>query len=117
MTNQELTSLRDGRRAPRFPTKLKALLRFGHRRVPIVIADISRTGAMVFGAKLPPRGARVMLLAQGLEVVATIIWSDSESCGLNFHGTVDPLAIVRDNMAQFAWLKRRPSEPSEPVAA
>ena len=111
VTKPNLTSLRDERRAPRFPTRLKAVLRIGQQRLPIVIGDISRTGAMILGAGLPGKGERVALIAQGLEATATVMWQDEVGCGLNFHNTVDPLAIVRDNLAQFAWLKRRPSEP------
>lgn len=117
MTKSNLTSPRDERRAPRFPTKLKAVLRIGQRRLPVIIGDISRTGAMLLGARLPRKGERVALIAQGLEVAATVMWQDEVGCGLNFHAMVDPLAVVRDNLAQFAWLKRPPNEPSAPAAA
>jgi hypothetical protein len=112
---QPLTSLRDSRSAPRFPTKLEAILRVGQNRVPIVIGDISSTGAMVCGAMLPLRGQRVALVARGLEVRATVVWSDDQSCGLSFHAPVNPLAVVRENLAQFAWLKQRKTDPPEPA--
>jgi hypothetical protein len=116
VNKQNLASLRDSRNAPRFPTKVEAVLRIGHRRVPIVIGDISRTGAMIYGVRLPPRGERVALLAEGLEVRATIVWSGKDSCGLSFHAAVDPLAVVRENLAQFAWLKQRKSDPADTAA-
>jgi hypothetical protein len=106
--------LRDSRSAPRFPTKLDAILRVGRERVPIVIGDISRTGAMICGPMLPLRGQRVALVARGLEVNATVVWSDDQSCGLSFHDAVDPLAVVRENLAQFAWLKQRKGDPRDP---
>jgi hypothetical protein len=105
--------LRDSRDSPRFPTKVQAILRVGDERVPIVIGDISRTGAMICGAFLPPRGRRVALVARGLEVTATVVWSGHDSCGLSFHAAVDPLAVVRENLAQFAWLQRRKADPPE----
>ena len=80
--------------------------------MPIVIGDLSRTGAMICGPMLPLRGQRVALVARGLEVAATVVWSAEESCGLSFHAPIDPLAVVRDNLAQFAWLKHRKTEPS-----
>lgn len=107
MTKPSLSSLRDSRNAPRYPTKLQAVLRVGRERVPIVIGDISRTGAMICGPILPPRGQRVALVARGLDVAATVVWSEEESCGLSFHDAIDPLAVVRDNLTQFAWLKQR----------
>ena len=113
MSKPSLSSLRDSRSSPRFPTKVQAVLRVGHERVPIVIGDISRTGAMVCGALLPSRGQRVALVARGLEVKATVVWSGHDSCGLSFHAAVDPLAVVRENLAQFAWLQRRKSDPPE----
>jgi hypothetical protein len=112
-----LISLRDSRSAPRFPTKLEAVLRVGQDRVPIVIGDISRTGALVCGPMLPVRGQRVALVAQGLEVKATVVWSGDQSCGLSFHAAVDPLAVVRENLAQFAWLKQRKTDPPDPGMA
>jgi hypothetical protein len=115
VNKQSLTSLRDARSAPRFPTKMEAVLRVGQERVPIVIGDISRTGALVCGPMLPIRGQRVALVARGLEVTATVVWSGNESCGLSFHAAVDPLAVVRENLAQFAWLKRRKTDPPEPT--
>ncbi len=117
VTKPSLTSLRDARRAPRFPTKLKAVLHIGRQRLPIVIGDISRTGALILGSGMPPKGQRVALIAQGLEVTGTVMWRDEAGCGVDFHEMVDPLAIVRDNLVQFAWLKRRPSEPPERATA
>jgi hypothetical protein len=117
VTKPSLTSLRNARRAPRFPTKLEAILRVGRRRMPITIGDISRTGAMISGRHLPPCGERVALLAEGLEVLATVVWREDESCGLDFHDAVDPLAVVRQNLAQFAWLKQRRTDPPESAVA
>ena len=116
MTKPSLTSLRDSRSALRFPTKLEAVLRIGRERMPIVIGDLSRTGALVCGPMLPLRGQRVALVARGLEVSATVVWSAEDSCGLSFHDPIDPLAVVRDNVAQFAWLKRT-ADPSGPTLA
>ena len=115
MTKPSLTSLRDSRRSPRFPTKLEAVLRIGRRRMPIIIADLSRTGALICGAMLPPRGERVALLAQGLDVTATVVWHREQSCGLSFHAPIDPLAVVRENLVQFAWLKQRRTDPPAAV--
>jgi hypothetical protein len=113
VTKQTLSSLRDARRATRFPTKLDAILRIGQRRVSVVIADISRTGAMICGEEMPKQGERVTLCAKGLEANATVMWADEGSCGVNFHDLVEPLAVVRENLSEFAWLKRRRNEPGK----
>ena len=112
LSKPSLTSLRDARCAPRYPTKLEAILRVGHERMPILIGDLSRNGALIYGPMLPLRGQRVVLAASGLEVTATVVWSSEESCGLSFHTAIDPLAVVRENLAQFAWLKQRKAEPT-----
>lgn len=59
------------------------------RRVEII--DISRVGACVRGDGLPERGVEVMLRADGLQIVATVVWSDGAACGMNFH---KPIALL-----------------------
>jgi hypothetical protein len=114
--SKALAAARDARLASRFPTRIKAALHAGHRRLPIVIDDISKTGAMISGGVLPTRGERVWLLADGLKVDATVMWHSGTSCGLSFHAPVDPLAVVRENHEQFAWMRRKPQAPGETLA-
>ena len=49
------------------------------------------------GTGLPARGSEVVLTAKGLEVVATVVWNDGATCGVNFHKPIEPLAVVRSN--------------------
>lgn len=37
------------------------------------------------GRELPERGDEVLLCADSLEIVATVVWSDGAACGMNFH--------------------------------
>jgi len=64
------------------------------RSLAIEIADISCVGACVRGADLPARGEEIVLLAENLEVVGTVVWSDATACGINFHKPIAQLAVV-----------------------
>jgi hypothetical protein len=71
--------------------KFAGTLIVDRKSLPIEIIDISRVGACVRGDGLPERGDEVLLCAEGLQVVATVVWSDGAACGMNFH---KPIALV-----------------------
>jgi hypothetical protein len=102
-----LKALREGRRAPRFPTNIRAEIGVGaHRRI-VTITDISAVGAMTSGADLPARGEQVVLYARQFEVSAIVIWSRDQCCGLNFRRRIESLDVVRKNAPELAMLGRR----------
>ena len=92
-----MKELQEARRALRYPTKFAGVIVVDRTPMPIEIADISRVGACLRGQHLPKRGQEVVLRATGLEVVGTVVWSDGETCGVNFHKAIEPLLVVRKN--------------------
>jgi hypothetical protein len=94
MTNEILVA----RSEQRISTKFSGVLVVDRQPISIEIVDISRVGACVRGTDLPRRGQEVVLRAKQLDVVATVVWRDDTSCGLNFHKEITPLAIVRENL-------------------
>lgn len=97
MEARTIKELQTARRDLRYPTKFAGTVTVDRKIQSIEIADISCVGACLRGSNLPKRGQEVVLRATGLEVVATVVWSDDRSCGLNFHKAIAPLAIVRKN--------------------
>jgi hypothetical protein len=92
-----MKELQQARREQRYPTKFPCFVIADRVRLRTEIADISRVGACLRGADLPRRGQEIVLRATGLEVVATVVWSDGATCGVNFHKAIAPLAVVRSN--------------------
>lgn len=78
----------------RFVTKLAATVIFERQPIVVEIVDLSCAGACVRGAGLPKRGEEIVLRADGLEVVGTIVWSDDRARGINFHKAIAPLAVL-----------------------
>ncbi|WP_161988989.1 PilZ domain-containing protein [Sphingomonas glacialis] len=92
-----IKDLQTARREQRYPTRFAGTVIVDRRPHPVEIADISCVGACVRGVDLPKRGEEIVLLAEELEVVGTVVWSDGTSCGINFHKPIAPLAVVRSN--------------------
>jgi hypothetical protein len=112
------------RRADRVRLLLSARLVTSLDEYPVTLRDISLTGAMVEGARLPAAGVDVILKRGTFEIFSLIVWVDGRRAGLEFE---TPLA-VQDLVAQFtrtAWAPtppkpvsmRRPSLAPEPMTA
>jgi hypothetical protein len=85
--------LRTTRAAKRYPTKIAAILVVDRKSLDVDITDLSRVGARLQGDYLPERGDEVVLRTSEFEVVATIAWSEGDSCGLNFHKAIEPIVV------------------------
>lgn len=85
------------RREPRIVTRFAATVIIDRRPIAAEIVDISCVGACVRGVDLPKRGEEIVLVANDLEVVGTVVWSDATACGINFHKPIAPLAVVDSN--------------------
>lgn len=55
---------------------------------PVRIRNLSETGALLEGAALPKVGARLVLRRLHLEIGGTVVWSESNRCGVKFAGTI-----------------------------
>jgi hypothetical protein len=69
---------------PRFSVLLVARLitTWGERIVKL--RNISATGAMIEGDRLPPTGTDILLRRGSLELFATIVWIEDKQAGLEF---------------------------------
>lgn len=82
------------RRESRFAAEIDATLSWGGISQPVLIRNISIYGALLTGQWLPAVGERVTLIAEGLEVIGTVIWEGPDRCGLLLAREVDPVAVI-----------------------
>ncbi|MCX7864730.1 MAG: PilZ domain-containing protein, partial [Novosphingobium sp.] len=74
-----------GRRAlPRLEVRLPARLTVGEIEVPVVITDISPSGARLSLRSPPRRGVRGMIGWDGVTSPCTVVWSAKAECGVAF---------------------------------
>lgn len=89
-----------GRRAaPREPVLLTAaLLTVGCSR-PVIILDLSETGAQMQVHQPLRDGQQVWIKAAPIEVFGTVVWIDGEQCGIAFDESLaeDELALLQAN--------------------
>jgi hypothetical protein len=98
------------RRADRVRLLLSARLVTTIDEFPVTLRDISLTGAMVEGPRLPSAGLDVILKRGGFEIFSLIVWVDGRRAGLEFE---TPLAVA-DMVAQFTRTAWAPTAP-QPV--
>jgi hypothetical protein len=89
MGSHAMLSLADGqpefRRGPRYSVLLVARLITTTSCERIVkLRNISATGAMIEGARIPPAGTDILLRRGALELFATIVWAKDGQAGLEF---------------------------------
>ena len=88
MGSRAMVAIADGepeeRRSPRFSVLLVARLvtTWGERIVKL--RNISATGAMIEGDRIPPAGTDILLQRGSLELFATIMWTRDKQAGLEF---------------------------------
>ncbi|WP_157134607.1 PilZ domain-containing protein [Sphingomonas sp. PAMC 26605] len=92
-----IEDLKDVRSEQRYLARFSGTVIIDRKPLAVEIADISCVGACVRGADLPKRGEEIVLLAENLEVVGTVVWSDDTACGINFHKPIAPLAVIGSN--------------------
>lgn len=78
--------MREGARSNVF---LSATLNCGNRHAAVRIRNMSRAGALIDGAELPPPGRRFRLTRGTLSVLGSIAWSAGRQAGLMFETEVD----------------------------
>ncbi len=100
----------DLRISQRYPTHIDGTGSIHGTLYPIVIADISAEGALVRGLPALPTGARVILQARALDVVAVVVRSSPRGLGVRLQSRIDPLAVVRQNYAGLEHLRKPCSE-------
>jgi hypothetical protein len=71
---------------------LSATAEFGGLSSPIRIRNVSETGAMLEGAHLPGKGARLWVIRTGIKVAATVAWASNGKVGVQFD---EPVPVER----------------------
>jgi hypothetical protein len=117
MPTATASSPTDLRASQRYPTHFDGIGILRGTPYPIVIADISRGGAMVRGLPPLPPGAQLTVQARSLDVAATVVRSTARGLGLRFQTPVDPLDIVRQNYAGLEHLRKPVGEPGRASAS
>ena len=99
----------DLRRFSRFRVMLSAKLVTTTDEHPVTLRDLSATGALAEGRKLPPSGKDVVLRRGSLEAFARIVWSDGTRCGLEFDDEIPDRELL-------THLKTLPAPAAPPAA-
>lgn len=88
MASHAMLSLADGepdlRRSPRYSVLIVARLITTSCERIVKLRNISATGAMIEGARIPPAGTDILLRRGDLELFATIVWAKDGQAGLEF---------------------------------
>ena len=110
----------DARRAPRFRVLLVARLLTTSGERNVKLRDISATGAMVEGDRLPAPGTDILLRRGSLELIATIIWARDGKAGLEFDEPLTEAELwMQVNAPHLAEVEAAPAPveiPSDPIA-
>jgi hypothetical protein len=53
-------------------------------KFPVRVSNVSRYGALIVGAGLPPSETEIVFRCNGLEIAGWVAWSDADSAGLQF---------------------------------
>jgi hypothetical protein len=110
----------DEREAERHSVLLSARLQCGADSVAVRLRNISRTGARVESAVLPPVGSIVRFIRGDLAVSARVVWIGRASLGLQFREAIDQkellVGIGRSEGGAVKPLKALfPSPPAPPA--
>lgn len=95
MIGQDARLNAESRGAERYSTNFIGALIVDRRPTPVRVVNISRIGTMIKGVSVPV-GTEVVLDCPSFQVVATVVWTSDQACGLNFHHPVDVVPILKD---------------------
>lgn len=98
---------RELRRDVRYPTDFAACIGYGDTVARATVSDISSSGCRLTGDALPKVGQTIVLRSAGLEVAGMITWRSGRQVGVSFRRRIEPLAVVRDNLASFREMRQR----------
>ena len=90
------------RRERRYHADIPSILVWDGMRQSVTIRNISAYGALLRGAYLPPVGTQVTLIADRIEIWATVIWSRQDQCGLILSGQIEPFEMLSGTAVRTA---------------
>lgn len=82
-------------RDPRTNTMLAATIGFAGYSADVFLRDVSTTGALVEGPRLPAVGEDLLLERGSVQVRATVIWQQERRCGIRFAQPVSVPELMR----------------------
>lgn len=83
------------RRSQRSPADLPALVTTVARSQPVVLMNVSATGARLRGTDLPDEGGDLMLTIDSTKTFATVQWRRGDLCGVAFEQPLGELQVHR----------------------
>ena len=104
----------DQRRSPRYRVLLIARLVTTYSERIVKLRDLSTTGAMIEGPRIPPPGTDILLQRGSLEVFGTIVWAKDMQAGIAFD---EPLTETMLWMQVNAPQQIQESDPAPPPRA
>ena len=92
-----------GRRSvPRAEATVSAIISMSAGDYPAGLIDISRTGARLQGEYLPRVGQQVGFRAERVNVSAEVVWSDADTCAIEFDTPISISEVQRLKWMGFA---------------
>lgn len=88
MPNEQATGPDEARIAPRTNMFIAAIMQVAGGTCPVRIRNMSRSGALVEAAVLPPPGSAVALVRSVYRVTGKVAWSKGGLCGVKLDSTV-----------------------------
>ena len=121
MGSHALLSFADGapeqRRSPRYRVLLIARLVTTSCERIVKLRDLSTTGAMIEGPRIPPPGADILLQRGALEVFGTIVWAKGMQAGIEFDEPLTETMLWMQVNAPQHIEEPGPADPPPPRAA
>ena len=116
MTTQP-SSQRDLRTSVRYPTRFPVEVVRNLRRFPAAVKDLSSGGALLEIKTELQVGFFISLAASELKVDATVVRAIGNSYGVQFSASIDPLEVIRHNLAGLEHLRVARVRKPESVTA
>lgn len=96
-----------GRRgASRARVQLNAALETTTEEVPVVLRNLSCTGAMLEGKNLPTVNRTAVLKRGGVEAMGVVVWHAGDRCGFHFFDPISHKLVVEE-------ARRAPEAPAK----
>jgi len=116
----DASSISQNRQSRRSPVLLSAHVLIDGADTSVVLRNLSATGALIEGAKLPAVDAPTTFKRKDLEVTGRIAWVHGRFAGLAFDRELEPAELLRQvpkPKQRFEQQYRRPGLTCEPLSA
>lgn len=95
MMRNALAQTAERRRSPRETANVPCTVNWSGLYEFATIRNMSIYGAQLDGFEFPPAGTAVTIVVNQVEICASIIWADGETCGVLLAHDIDPAAFIR----------------------